>query len=144
MTTICYKNGVLAADTMVSASGVSVGTATKVFRIGEDIFAVAGNLADITRLKTWVGPDSIKDMGLSEDSYVYWVDAGGLLREIEKDTILPVIHAPFHACGTGSSFAIGAMAQGASAVDAVRIASMYDLTTNSEIMSEQLAKITTT
>lgn len=138
MTTICYKDGVLAADTLITVSGVAVGTATKVFRIGEDIFAVAGRLADIAKLKTWDGPDSVKDMGLLDDSYVYWVDAGGILREIEGDTILPVIHAPFHACGAGSSFAIGAMAQGASAVEAVRIASVYDLTTNSEIMSEQL------
>jgi len=133
MTTICYKDGVLAADSLVANNGILVGTSQKVFKIGSDMFGIAGNLADISRLKEWSGPDSLKDLGLSSASYVYWIDESGVLREIEEKTILPIIEAPFHSCGSGSSFALGAMEQGATAAEAVKIAAIYDLVTNDVI-----------
>lgn len=140
MTTICYKDGILAADTAVSTNEHIVGTTSKIFRIEADIFGVSGSLADITKLKKWEGIDSLEKMGLSDQSCIYWIDEFGILREIEGDTVLPEIEAPFYACGTGGNFALGAMAHGASAAQAVKIAATHDLATNDDVQALNCGK----
>jgi hypothetical protein len=48
------------------------------------------------------------------------------------------IDAPFHAVGSGSELAIGAMSAGASAKEALKIASQYDIYTGGKLRTKKI------
>jgi hypothetical protein len=133
MTTICYKDGILAADTLIIAGESMSGTGIKILRINGDRYGVSGNFADVARLRAWNCNTPISEANISAKSNVLWVDKKGLLLEIERDTILPPIEAPYHAYGSGADYALGAMAMGASAAEAVIVAAKFDPFTNTDV-----------
>lgn len=130
MTTIAYKDGILAADTCVTDNGAICGTATKLARSPNGAIAGAsGNLAPCAKFLSWFA----RDFGMVEK--VARIEGNGAALIIDKDGTVHaldagypafIINAPFHAIGSGSRIALGAMAAGASAEEAVRIACRID------------------
>lgn len=127
MTTIAYRDGVIAGDTQVTAGGMKVGSAQKVFKKGKRLWGFAGSLALCQAYSDWVKtgrkgepPELTKEDDLDgfviEDGKIVSYNHNG------KDTI----EAEYYASGSGWLIAMGAMAMGATAEEAVRCAIKHD------------------
>jgi hypothetical protein len=142
LTTWAYRNGVLVADSMVSTSSSLqvVGTAKKVHKSKDGWLAAgAGILVDVHRFFRWV------DEGRDEDEAIKLENLDGILISPEgdvyqiDDSLFPYqIDAEFHAGGGGAAIATGAMAFGATAEEAIKIAMKYSLGTGGKIQKVTL------
>lgn len=125
MTIVAYKDGVMAADTAFWCGPVIEGHATKIRRLKNG--ALVGCSGDGT-IYQWFF-DWIENHGAKSDREK--PDAGGfgaLVVTPDGEVIrygencLPItLTGPFFAMGAGATFAMGAMAAGASAEEAVRL-----------------------
>lgn len=149
MTTICYKDGILAGDTMATRGSEKTYGVQKVFLTERFLLGVSGSAANILPLVDWfidhfaAIPDGNDATYLHRmwdsapnyhDGYSYiLVDREG--RVFSNTNAPPMrIHAGCDAIGSGAAYAMGAMAFGASAVDAVRVAKGLDAYTGGPIM----------
>ena len=131
MTTIAYRNGVLAADTLMTLSNLREGHVIKVRRMNGVLAAAAGNWPLALRFLDWVssgmGAADAPSMGDSE------MNAAGHLFLPNGEVLTYArngwsrFHTAYYADGTGCDIAMGAMAMGASAEEAVRIAIDLDV-----------------
>lgn len=128
MTTIAFKAGVVVADSQCTSSGGSVCRVRKLIRIpGVGVFGGAGDFIAVMALRDWAasGFEGKRPAKTGEaecllakvDGTVWYLSGTGVPFEILDE---------FTAIGSGAGFAEGAMAYGASALDAVRIAADRD------------------
>lgn len=138
MTTIAFKAGVLAADTLVCSGNERVGTTTKVKALGPLLYASSGSCGLADTWESWLRRGAVGEHpSLKQD------DASATcILFLPDDTILwfhvdgvTHFHAPYFAIGSGSSYALGAMAVGASPEDAVLAAMRHDTGTGGRVMS---------
>ena len=133
MTTIAFKNGVLAADSM-ACIGNRKSTTKKIHIVdGKFVIAGAGALADIMRVVEYV-----YENGLSECTRLFDIEAfpsaiaidinSGTPYRLERGVWLAITDE-YYAVGSGADFALGAMAMGADAVAAVQHACSLDIYT---------------
>lgn len=129
MTTIAWDGKVLAGDRQRTFGGTPI-PVTKVFRQDRYVFGCSGNSDECVLLATWLAhgmPVNDKpkcdDVGalLVRDSKLYYITSPHLL--------LLEIDAPFFAIGSGADYALGAMAMGADAATAVKVAAKLDVNT---------------
>lgn len=139
MTTIAYRDGILAADSQVTnGSSRSAQTARKIRRIGKALIAGCGYIGEL-------------------EAFVDWV-AGGMegkdpLRGGETSCMLIVKNQPpvmfgatgpwpfttdYMAMGSGEDFAFGAMHAGATAEQAVAAAIAHDVYSGGPIVTLKL------
>ncbi|QVW55878.1 hypothetical protein pEaSNUABM10_00003 [Erwinia phage pEa_SNUABM_10] len=155
MTTIAYDGKTLASDSQSTQGNIRVSnSAMKIFARGEGddwsiegkriaAFGVAGNLHDAKdlrqRMSSFVGHHSgdhfengstFAFIAIAEDHTVF---VGGKYSDEPRSWVMEA-EAPV-AVGSGGDFALGAMAAGAKAEDAVRIASKFDVNTNDSVSS---------
>lgn len=125
MTIICVRDGLLAVDSLVTADSTRCGTARKWGEVhahrGGGVVAACG-LAGWCHgfLRAMAEPTAELERDGDEEA-AYWLLPSGELREWSAGHWIS-IDAPFHAIGSGARFALGAMAHGASAEEAARIA----------------------
>jgi ATP-dependent protease HslVU (ClpYQ) peptidase subunit len=134
MTIWVYRNGILASDSAIFADTLVVGTIRKVAKKGGWLAAGAGNARDMALfLDTFeanieeageeftINSDAkLENLGgllVSPEGRVFQIDSGGYPYECE---------AEFHSGGIGEAMAIGAMAMGATAEEAVQICIDYN------------------
>lgn len=128
MTTIAYDGATVAADRLVVNDGHKR-TATKLFQHGHEVLAVNGPLDHGMMLVAWyqAGAKTAEyPHAASRDDAAYLTvfAAGQPVREYEGHPVpLVFVDAKF-ATGSGKEAAMGAMLAGATAVQAVHIASM--------------------
>jgi hypothetical protein len=127
VTTITYRNGVMASD-----SGCWIGDAahqwTRKLARGPDgvLFGVSGNAGKAASFLAWVDSGYAGEMphpardGDHDDFVVLRADPGGALRLLCSGGLETMPGAPYFAIGSGSPTAFGALWAGASAEDAVR------------------------
>lgn len=129
MSTIAYKDGVLAADTACICNGVYEGRISKTERcLDGTIVAVTGDAAALAPFRDWISSGSKKDERPNvEDFSGLVVRPGGSVRNYDTHFVPLDITADFYAIGSGRDIALGAMAAGASAKEAVEIACRYDV-----------------
>lgn len=128
MTTITYRDGVVAADTRMVAGGwIGAGSARKIFRMQNGgVCAVTGDLAIGTTFIDWFDGDKANPRpSLGDDCRVIsfrnnkiTVHEGGGSFEMEGSA--------FYAWGSGAPAALAAMHLGADAMKAVEVASIVD------------------
>lgn len=127
MTVIAIKDGIIAADSSCYASGVYAGGMSKIHAVPAEFGGgfIAGSGA-AARVK--VAIDAIQKQGgdarpakNDEEINLIWLRADGTVWAVEKEATFQIT-SPFHAEGSGRAIALGAMAAGASAEEAVRIA----------------------
>lgn len=128
MTTVAFKDGVLAVDRCTSHGGLRYQTDQKLLRRGPWWYAITGDLAAGLCFVDWhEAGRPYWPCPLNEDVQVVafnvetgeigvWEAPGAFIRSVDK----------FEAWGSGSHLAIGAMAAGASAAEAVKIAAAWD------------------
>lgn len=127
MTTIAYRDGVLVGDGRLSSEGMIEGTFVKVGRCGRVLAGAAGHTPTAQAFMRWfkggcVGAPILGTKDRPLEALI--VRPGQPLIYINHGW--GEIEAPFYAIGSGGSVATGAMAAGASAEEAVRIAMRYD------------------
>lgn len=125
MTCIAYKDGILAADTLM-VNNERKSYTQKLFRHGNQCVAICGDFARGMEMLAWFKGGAIPA------EYPAKRDPNDFARLVvaQDDGICTFENGPFPfwhkelftAYGTGADFAIGAMAMGASAVEAVKVA----------------------
>lgn len=131
MTTIAYKDGVLAADRAITGGG-HVGTARKVWKRKSD-GALVGGCGTVSVLQKWAQwfldgeRGNSPGLGTDEDSssQMLVVRPNGKVEAHDRYG-RAMYEAPYYALGSGCDYAMGAMAFGASARQAVAAATKHD------------------
>lgn len=139
MTTIAYRDGVLAADTRSSSNDCVLSDRhPKIVRRGRVMAAATGTTAMCREFLAWVSggmrgapPENPHP---SNSEWTYW----GLVVSptgawvFQEPGVVPVT-SEFYAMGSGRDFALGAMMAGASAADAVAVAMRLDTCSGGEV-----------
>lgn len=144
MSTVVYKNGIIAADTQVSVNDINVGTCTKIYHTEKHVIGAVGALMMFLEFKKFLAGEpyneKLFEKNIDEDklSCIYLViDKSSKEVSIYTNHLIrQMIKADYYAIGSGSNFAYGAMAMGATAKEAVKIASQFCPFTNDIIESE--------
>lgn len=129
MTTIVYRDGVLAADTSVWDNDCYVGQRIKVWQRDNGLMAgVAGGMDDAANFRDWfLGEMKEGHPEFKHDaSEGLLIHPGGRVEWVGRKQRRMDIDGPFHAIGAGFKLAIGAMLQGATAEQALAIAASID------------------
>jgi len=131
MTTIAFRDGIMAADTMISDSNVVRGRTSKVIRATQGhLLAVCGHSAMSLPFAAWIERREPQDdlprlpAGADFAAIVAYID--GRVAVFSEKFLPQFVVAEFHSMGSGGEVALGAMAMGASADEAVRIACRFD------------------
>lgn len=148
MTTIAYRDGIMAADSLLVKSALRAGSVQKIWQAFDGIAGVSGSIVDAIAFRAWSTSNS-PEMACtgslprrdSEQSYPhgYYVSNAGIIFGWDgASALVPVEEVPFVATGSGRELALGAMAAGASAEEAVRIAAQFDVYTGGRITTLSL------
>jgi len=127
VTTIAFKNGVLAADTGLTTSSVA-GEIKKINKCEDFIGGACGNVVDVHKFLDWVekGADPEALPKFADDFKGLLIDKTHNVRFVYKEGISCSVDAPFHAVGSGEEVAKGAFIAGATAKEAVQAAIHID------------------
>jgi hypothetical protein len=133
MTTIAWDGKTLAGDRKRNVRNTPV-PATKVFRLPEPVtvgnlprvamFGCAGDSSEAVAVADWLLRNAEKPM--AKDIDILAVDAYGKCHFAANNLVFYPIELQHWAVGSGADYAMGAMARGASAHEAVQVASLYD------------------
>lgn len=136
MTTIAFKDGILAADSRVTHGDAGATVGTKLFRKRiarrEHLIAVAGDLYTAMIFVDWYGKGEIKRpeqfdnlIDAGEDFGVLVWD-GRHLHEYNRHCRGLIVEEAYWSIGSGAPYALAAMDCGKSAREAVRVACKRD------------------
>lgn len=140
MTTIAYRDGMLAADTLVTTSTHRDGYITKIRKRGPFLAGAAGCLPIALRFMDWFseGLPAGRAPDMSGGDQEKWGSSGYIFTP--RGLILGFScqgwtrkRAPFYAMGTGADYCYGAMCMGATAEEAVRAALVHETASGGEI-----------
>ncbi len=142
MTTLVYRDGVLAADSRCTNGGYVVPEpATKVRKLADgSLVGFCGILSECQELAEWI-TDPIDDRPhLDDDSgrLVHVKTDGSVWLYECKAKPFRLDPTPFYAWGSGFPAALGALHMGADAEEAVRIASLVDTSSGGPVRSVRL------
>ena len=138
MTTIAFRSGQLAADTLIAYTNITNGSRPKIERCGAYTAALAGSAWLRRPLEEWCRagcpidkvPQALLD---NESSFAALIiDRDGKVFEFDNGYLTPV-YADYTAIGSGAMLALGAMAHGASAEEAVLAAALHDKNTGGPV-----------
>jgi 20S proteasome alpha/beta subunit len=134
VTTVAYKNGELAGDNLISCGSYRHSTFNKVLYIKGYHVGMCGELQDMHAFVKYVSEDFKETPNLNEGFEAILVRDGVVSMCDYKGLIYPVtLIDDCVAIGSGTPFALGAMAAGKDAKDAVAIAAKFDSGTGKEI-----------
>ncbi len=140
MTTLVFRDGVLAADSRCTNNDwIASGAIRKVRRLADGtLLGFCGTLPDVSRLAEALeaGKDDLPEI----DGKVVVIRPSGAIRVYEDKGWFDLDPAPFHAWGSGMPPALGALHMGASAEQAVRIACLVDSGSGGPVRSVRLGK----
>ena len=144
MTTIIYRNGLIAGDTAIFDRGVYCGQMQKIGRAPDGtIGGGCGAVADVSQFLAWLEggmksePCKIQDTNsecifIRPDGEIWWLGHESLPTKIE---------AQYLAIGSGFPIAMGALAFGADAAQAMEICADLDNRTRRPIDSLALGEV---
>ena len=139
MTTIAFKNGTMAADSLVSGEWADSRPMQKVYRYGDMLVGVAGELSWITGFLSWLTTnDELEEYPIGVGYALVYRDKELILFEGDSPNAFPVGHP--YAIGSGASFAMGAMKAGKGARAAVGIAIELDTASGGKIQYRSTKK----
>lgn len=143
MTTIAFKDDIIAFDSQITGGNTLSGYCNdKVKKIDfpdKTIYVgTAGSAALCTALMNWAytnfDPTQKPKAESSNDVLqAFIIDDKGNVLHVDAGMTPYAVKAPFHTLGCGGDIALGAMAQGASALEAVKIAAKWDVNTGGKI-----------
>lgn len=134
MTTIALDNaGYIAWDSQITAEGARLPyIIDKVWIADGKIYAFAGDVGVMDKIIEWHRAGAVAE-GYPKGSWSLLVlRRRGASVYTDDAPFASKVQAPF-AIGSGTAYALGALAAGASAFDAVRIAAKYDTHTGGKV-----------
>lgn len=136
MTTIVCDRSGMAADKRVT--GVTMFKTTKIYRINGALIGICGHIEQALKFIEWRrNPDSKPTF--EEDTWdAIELTADGRMLYWSKELMPIPIEDEYYAIGSGSKFALGAMAMGATPSQAIKIAAIYDPSTGPDVQSLRL------
>lgn len=138
MTTITYRNGIMAGDTQVYHDAL-VGHAPKVHVFGNVLVGCTGANCRIRAFVAWVEAGMAGEApGMAETTALVVMPTGEVRMYGEEGWC--TFEAPYYAIGSGKKFALGAMAHGADAPQAVAAAMVHDESTGGTIHCVELER----
>jgi hypothetical protein len=143
MTTVAYRDGVLAADTLSVSAGIPC-RCTKLFRLEDgSVCGFAGNVDAWRLFLAWLrhGGEPPKFTDKDRESFHALVmHPDGRVDEWESERVAIPLEDPFYAIGSGSKAAVAAMHMGADAARAIEIAKLCDADTGGPVMVMRCAR----
>lgn len=147
MTTIAYRNGIMAADSMESSDICE--PCIKLYRVKRGrnkghIVGTAGAMFSGMVFLDWYSggrkhmPSSDRDIVSDDDDFMCLILRPDGLFKVNKSCRPVLVEAPFYAIGHGAGVALGAMEKGASARRAVEAACKWDPYTRGPIHTMRL------
>lgn len=140
MTTIAYREGVMASDGRMCADNhIMAEDQPKVLKLKDGtLMGFSGAVGEIMEL--WDEYESAgkflpKEKLSYDDLTVIAVTKDGTLWEYcdEYPRFMNMGKKQYHACGSGGAYALAAMAAGASAIQAIEIAKQFDSGTGGQV-----------
>lgn len=128
MTIATYKAGILAADSWSTSSGTVVATTTnKAVRSKKGIVGACTGWASFCEsFRQWVLSECKGKLKFPEDASGMIVRPGSDKIEVWDQQGVAYFNEPYYAIGCGRDYALGAMAVGACATQAVEAAIKHD------------------
>lgn len=142
MTTIAYRDGILASDSDAGRGDYRcAGSTQKLFRTREGVCGVTGGIARAMAIVRWLGADEPQgECPIATDEFtVIHVKRGGTV-DLHEDGGVHHPQFEFMAWGSGMAAALGALYAGADARQAVAIAAKIDPHTGGKVVSMKVAK----
>lgn len=138
MTTIAYRDGILAADGRTTyGDTIFTDHSKKIHRLSDGaLFALCGDVAYVQPMLDALEDDDV-DLPQGEGFTAVIVEKDGKVRLYEGKGGFIALDASYYAFGSGEEYAMGAMDMGASAHDAVRVACGRDLSSGGDIQVEK-------
>lgn len=137
MTTIAYKDGVLAADTRMIVSDHIISSCTKIRYLPNGVVvACAGNANnEAVALKYFSGEKWMDEEppDIKKGFECILITKTGVPMACHGSLRPFVIEHPYYAVGTGTEFALAAMEMGKGAVEAVKFSARLDCNTNDSV-----------
>ena len=138
MTTIAVRAGVIAADSLIAYTHHTNGERPKIAKMGRYFVALAGKAWLRRPLEQWVAegcnetvvPKVLLDN--EADFSCLMVDGGGGIWTFDAGYVIPIC-SEYTAIGSAGMLALGAMATGATAEQAVAAAAKHDKNTGGVI-----------
>jgi len=148
MTLVAYRDGVVAADSATWGAGgrVITGHNKKIRRLNSPLMAgalvvCAGASGVIARFHEWLeagGKGEREAVKAGDGFQALIVHADGGVTRYDEEWLPFALQAPYHVLGAAEAFMLGALAAGASAKEAVRLAMVHTEGGAGEIQVEQL------
>lgn len=146
MTIICYRDGVMAADSLISSMEIRRGRVRKIVRTETGwLCGASGYCGEVVRFLEW----SRTAIGAAEAKFSIDVEDGdfaavavspaGEVEHFDHKGHRFYVEAPFYAIGAGREIAIGAMAHGASAEQAAQYAIDWAVSCGGPVHVERLS-----
>ena len=136
MTTIAYRDGILAADSLSTFNGARQGSVNKIFRLNGVLIGGCGELNVVSAFYQWVCLGMKADdcpVSKGSESMCFVIRPDGVVMQW-CDRQMPIVErSPFYAWGSGAEFATGAMEMGADARRAVEAAIVHDTSSGAPI-----------
>ena len=135
MTTIAYRDGIMAADSMLSDyHDIKRGT-KKIFVLDDAVVGTAGDDDAITRFLEWwrEGHDLSKRPKRVGDCHILIVPSKGRPEIWDESYTGEPVAESFCAIGSGRAIAYGALEMGASAKEAVQAACKWNVHTRGPV-----------
>lgn len=129
MTVVCFRAGVLASDRMATTpDDWIVGGVTKIIAIGGMLAGSAGRTSDMSTFFQWIadGRPAMRP-SLDDDFSGLLIEADGTVHRYGYKLISRPTETDYHAIGSGTGPALGAMFVGATAEEAVKAACAHAL-----------------
>lgn len=138
MTTIVYRDGVLAGDSRVTIDDmVSTDKQTKVHKLRDGrLYGWAGGVEDAERLRQALRKNA-PPPALQEISALL-IDTDGAIHLYEGNIWIEQKGEPYYAVGSGAPYALGALDAGCSALDAAKIAIKRDINSGGKVRTVKL------
>ncbi|MDE2105424.1 MAG: hypothetical protein KGL39_49815 [Patescibacteria group bacterium] len=155
MTTIAYKGGMMAGDTCWTLNKTHITSLSKITRLASGALLGQAGDNDGREMETFLGKvkaprglpfrKELLELRISfagllvlPTGHVYRVDCRENPTDYDDEVGFTPITKKFAACGSGSDIALGAMAAGKTAREAVLIAAEFDVNTRTPVNSLRL------
>jgi len=148
MTTIAYRDGVIAADTQETWEDGSFTPCVKLYRMPKSVAEVGGHIVGLAggsyagelflewyQVGDWDNPPDLVNLDLEEDFEAIIVKPDGSLWSCNRLFAFIPHKTEYFATGSGGKVALGAMAMGATAEEAVRAAIKHDCYTGGRVQT---------
>ncbi len=140
MTTITFRNGVMAADSGVWVEDTMSHKTKKLYRLKNgSVAGFCGSLNEALSIIRWLDGDKDIKVNWSEATILVVTVAGRILMyDAEKPVVLR--KTKYVAVGTGTAVALGAFHHGATAIEAVQAAIEHDAKSKGPVFSMRVEK----